>query len=154
MGMALRGKAEYCTNKQYPGKSTAPQGPVGRRCRPLPMATRDLHQMRIIKKMEPKAHGAKKLANRFGDDLVCVRYRQDRESKRRYTTVEIVVDAGPMPEDKRIPAQVLVRIGFDELDLRQAAMQQGAIWVAQQRAWRISREAVKHLQLHNRIIRK
>lgn len=118
------------------------------------MTTRALNKTRIVKKMEPTAPGAKKLATRFGDDLVCVRYRQDRDNKRRYTTVEIVVDAGPMPEDKRIPAQVLIRIAFDELDLRQAAMQQGAVWVARQRAWRMSREAVKHLQLHDRIVRK
>ena len=41
--------------------------------------------------------GTKHLSQRFGPDLACVRYRQDREARRRYTTVEIVADSGPMP---------------------------------------------------------
>ena len=54
-------------------------------------------QTRIIKKLAAGEAGTKHLSQRFGPDLACVRYRQDREARRRYTTVEIVADSGPMP---------------------------------------------------------
>lgn len=113
-----------------------------------------LSETRVVKKLNPDPSGAKKLARQYGADLVCVRYRQDRDAGQRYTTVEIVVDAGPMAEDNRLPASMLVRIAFKETELRQAAVQHGATWDAQHRAWRLSKDAVKRLQLHALILRK
>lgn len=111
-----------------------------------------LSETRVVKKLNPDPSGAEKLARQFGADLVCVRYRLDRGAGRRHTTVEIVVDAGPMAEDNRLPASRLVRIAFKETELRQAAVQRGATWDAHQhRAWRLSKDAVKRLQLHARI---
>lgn len=88
----------------------------------------DLSQTRVVKKLGVDQPGAKKLARRFGDDLVCVRYRQDAGAGQRYTTVEIVVDAGPMPADKRLPAQVHVRIALNEQALQRTVKQNGAEW--------------------------
>lgn len=113
-----------------------------------------LSQTRIVKKLDPDQAGAKKLARRFGTDLVCVRYRQDRAAGQRYTTVEIVVDASPIAADKRLPALVLVRIEFKETALRQAVLQHGATWDTYRRAWRIGKEAVHQLDLYDRILRK
>ena len=49
---------------------------------PLPVS-----QTRILKKLDPGQDGTKKLVRQFGQQLVCVRYRQDRTAGRRYTTV-------------------------------------------------------------------
>ncbi len=42
--------------------------------------------------------------NRYGDRLVCVRYRDDAEGQRKITTVEIVAEERPWhPAPQRIP---------------------------------------------------
>jgi hypothetical protein len=122
----------------------------------------DLSQTRVIKKLGADQPGAKKLARRFGADLVCVRYRQDANAGQRYTTVEIVVDAGPMPADKRLPTrltsrlptQVHVRIALDEQALQRTVKQNGAEWDRQAKAWRMPKEAALRLELQNRIVKK
>ena len=51
---------------------------------------------RIAKKLAPTQAGAKRLAQQYGDSLVCVRYRVVDRKNRRYTTVELVVDVQPL----------------------------------------------------------
>ncbi len=60
-----------------------------------------LQRSSIIKKLHPDQKGALRLAERFGDRLVCVRYRTDHESGRRFTTVEIVVEERTPAEPAR-----------------------------------------------------
>lgn len=63
---------------------------------------------RIIKKLLPNSPGAKRLSDRFGSALVCVRYRLDQTAGRRYTTVEIVVDSAAIVQT----GDVHVRVGY------------------------------------------
>ena len=114
----------------------------------------DLAKTRITKRLAPDQPGAKKLAQRFGDELVCVRYRQDPAAGHRYTTVEIVVDDGPILNDRRLPPVVYLRIAAGELALQRSVRQEGAEWDRQRRAWRISKEAMLRLQLQHRVVRK
>jgi len=122
----------------------------------MPMPTPPLRPYKtlVTKKLAPDQAGAKKLAQRFGDALVCVRYRQDVEAGRRYTTVELVVDEGPIPIDRRTPPIVHVRIPYHDLALRQAVMQQGGTWNAHLRAWCLRKEAAQALQLQGQVLRK
>ena len=113
-----------------------------------------VHQTRIIKKLAPGDAGTKRLSQRFGKDLVCVRYRQDRDGDRRYTTVEVVVDSGPMPAAAMPKGWLLVRLAWNETDLRKAAARLGAVWDEQARAWRMSQEAVQALHVSQRVISK
>lgn len=112
-----------------------------------------LARLQVTKKLAPEQPGAKKLATRFGEQLVCVRYRQDAEAGRRYTTVELVVDEGPMPIDKRTPPVVNLRVGYDERALRQAIQQQGGVWDEKLRVWRVRRDVVLDLQLQHNVLR-
>lgn len=66
----------------------------------------------VLKKLSPEAPGAKRLAARYGAALLCVRYREDSQSGKRLTTVELIVDQRPLP------TPVSVRIAFDETELR------------------------------------
>ncbi len=47
--------------------------------------------MRVGLKLTPGKRGTKSLTEKYGDQLVAVRYRYDKESNKRYTTVEIIV---------------------------------------------------------------
>ncbi len=116
---------------------------------PLPVS-----QTRILKKLEPGQDGTKKLVRQFGEQLVCVRYRQDRPAGRRYTTVEIVVDAGPMPEDQRSRRALLVRLRPMETELRRAVVNAGGLWDPRQRAWQLKKSVIQRLGLHDRLVRK
>ena len=53
--------------------------------------------------MKPGERGTKKLLAKYGDGLVCVRYRYDEEKRKRYKTVELIVeDTGPgIPAEQR-----------------------------------------------------
>ncbi len=119
----------------------------------MPPKPNRLARMQVTKKLGPGQPGTKKLAQRFGDQLLCVRYRQDIEAGRRCTTVELVVDEGPMPIDKRTPPFVHIRVGYNELALQQAIRQQGGTWDKQLRLWHVRQEAVQLLQLHARVLR-
>ncbi len=48
--------------------------------------------MRTRLKLKPGQRGTKKLQAMYGDRLVCVRYRYDLESGRRFKTIEIIVE--------------------------------------------------------------
>ena len=46
--------------------------------------------MRTRLKLNPGQRGTKKLVTKYGERLICVRYRYDDEKKKRYKTVELV----------------------------------------------------------------
>ena len=159
MDMVIRQWKWYCTKTQYPPKTAALQArPHATRTNARPMRhsrmpTIPLHQVRITKKLGPDQAGAKKLAQRYGENLVCVRYRQDAPTGRRYTTVEIVVDEGPIAVDNRLPDVVHLRVAIGEIDLQRQIKQLGGEWDRQHRAWRIPKNVVMQLKLHHRVVR-
>lgn len=51
--------------------------------------------MRVRLVRRPGQHGTKTYMEQYGDKLVCVRYRYDQATKRRYKTIEIVVEEAP-----------------------------------------------------------
>ncbi len=112
--------------------------------------TINLAGTKIVKKLRPTQAGAKKLADRFGSALVCVRYRQDIEHGRRFTTVELLVDEGPMRSAQQ--QTVHVKIGLLETELRKAACAQGARWDPDRQAWQLTKKAAKQLDMLNRIV--
>jgi hypothetical protein len=48
--------------------------------------------MRIRLTLHPHQRGAKQLLAQYGDRLVCVRYRYDESRKKRFKTVEVIVE--------------------------------------------------------------
>lgn len=115
---------------------------------------------RVIKKIGPQQAGARRWALRYGDDLLCVRYRVDASGARRYTTVELVVDAAPLgllsgsrQRLAREAAQtVAVRIRYGETALRALARDAGARWDAEARLWRMTKAQARELGLLERVV--
>jgi len=78
--------------------------------------------MRIHRTLLPGQLGTKKLAVKFGDDLVCVRYRYDLKKGQRLTTVEIIVDRQKWNiNDSRVsPNKIMnLRIEYGEREIAQ-----------------------------------
>jgi hypothetical protein len=89
-------------------------------------------------KLKPGQKGTKKLFARYGESLVCVRYRYDVEKRKRFKTVEIIVeeeDWTPPPAKFHGSSLVSLRIGFKEKSLQEKAKALGARWDPEQKVW-------------------
>lgn len=101
----------------------------------------------VVKRLAPGAPGTRRWLESYGESLVCVRYRHDKTRGRRYTTVEITVDQGPL----RRP-DALVRIAWGEAALGRRARELGGQWLPERKLWRLSRTAIRTLGLEDRIV--
>jgi hypothetical protein len=109
---------------------------------------RAIDASRVTKKLGPYQPGAVKLSRRYGDALVCVRYRQDVQGRYRYTTVELIVDQAPVQPARRSAATpVALRIDATAADLKGALRDAGAVWDPTLRAWRLPYGQAKRLNL-------
>jgi hypothetical protein len=115
--------------------------------------------MEIRTTLKPGDRGTRKLLARFGERLVCVRYRYDAASGHRYTTVELVVAKAPWkvsarrPRADRSPEEmVYVRVGFGEEVLRAKMKALGAIWRPQHKVWELPWGVVRGLGIEDRVV--
>ncbi len=109
--------------------------------------------MRVLKKLGPEQAGAIKLARRYGDALICVRYRRNANGSHRYTTVELIVDCvAVVARSGKAERIVDVRVGFYETRLREHVRDRGAKWDAPARLWRMPLRAAKRLGLLDRVV--
>jgi hypothetical protein len=108
-------------------------------------------ETRVVKKLAAGARGAQRWQRRYGDQLVCVRYRDSQTTGERLVTVEIVVDrwATDPPGD----AMVWVRIDRDEADVRARAKAGGAQFDWHKRLWIMQAHAARQMGLARRIVR-
>jgi hypothetical protein len=107
--------------------------------------------------LAPGQNGTKKLVVRYGDRLVCVRYRYDAERKLRHKTVELIVETTPWSPRARNARRdandmVFVRIGYSESDLRQRIKAAGAIWRPRHRLWEVDWRTVRELGLQQNVV--
>ena len=104
--------------------------------------------------LKPGDKGTRQLHAKYGDRLVCVRYRYDPKARMRYKTVELIVDSKPyVPENSaRYFSEVSVRIEFHEQELREQAKAVGARWDPQQKIWRMRFKDALDLNIEDRIL--
>ncbi len=106
---------------------------------------------RVVKTISPSQPGALKLARRYGQALVCVRYRQDSGGLYRHTTVELVVESVPS-RPRPAPDRIIgVRLDYNEKTLHSLVRTNGAKWDAQAKIWRMPRDVAKRLGLLGRV---
>lgn len=104
--------------------------------------------------LRPGDKDTKQLHAKYGDQLICVRYRYDPKVRMRYKTVELIVDAKPyVPENsEKYFADVSVRIEFSEQELRARAKALGARWDPELKVWRMRFKDALDLNLQDRIL--
>jgi hypothetical protein len=107
--------------------------------------------MEIRLTRRPGQPGTRKLLQRFGERLVCVRYRYDAQNHCRHKTVELIVETVPWRASvrrarRRDEEMVAVRIAYAETELRL-----GAIWRPQQRLWEMRWRDAKRLGISDRV---
>lgn len=107
-------------------------------------------KLRITKKLAVTSRGAIKLAEQFGEVLVCVRHRVDAQARFRYTTVELLVDRSEM--QPRQPKMVNLRIHPEEYGLRSVVRAAGGTCDARTGLWRLPKRVATVLRLTSRIV--
>ena len=110
--------------------------------------------METIKTMQPGEAGTHQLLNRFGERLVCVRYRKDNRLNKRYTTVELIVAERPYRSSTTTGIRVWVNIAFDETDLRKKVKSAGARWLPEEKVWEMELWLASKLGLKSRIVKR
>ena len=118
--------------------------------------------MEVTTTLEPGDRGTARLLRRYGERLVCVRYRFDPARKKNVTTVELVVDERDAPEgyhplNPRRPEpkqQVLVRVDFYETELRVRVKGANGRWDPERRGWVLPIATVREMGLEDRIMQK
>ncbi|MCK5147165.1 hypothetical protein KAR48_10450 [bacterium] len=103
----------------------------------------------------PGEPGTIKLQRIYGDDLVCVRYKYDYKKKKRYKTIELLVDEKdwePCSTDQYCYKRVYIKIGSHEMELQKNIKAAGAIWNAEKKAWKLAVQVVRDMDIEDRIV--
>jgi len=105
--------------------------------------------------LKPGRAGTRDLVEKYGEQLVCVRYRYDDELGIRYKTVELIVDEKPWkpPAARHRPTDLVhIRIDPYESQLRDAVKLLGGRYHRQTDTWLIAYAAATALRITDRII--
>lgn len=114
-------------------------------------AGRREHDLRVTKTLRPGQAGTVRLLQRYGQALVCVRYRRDASGLRRTTTVEIVVAEALVCSRRSQRALFDVKIGIAERSLQAQARARGGRWDPHKKLWRLTGIAIQQLGLIERV---
>ena len=94
--------------------------------------------MRTRLTLHPDQRGAKQLLAQYGNRLVCVRYRYDEQHKKRFKTVELIVEESqwePDPSQRSAASLVHVRVAASEVEVRRQVKSAGGKWNPQRGVW-------------------
>jgi len=103
----------------------------------------------------PAQAGSKKWLKKYGERLVCVRYKYDPDLGRRMITVELVEEETSWQRNQNYTPKnkiVNLRIDYGEVDLAMKVKSYGAKWDRSKKVWKISYGAVQALRLEGRIV--
>ena len=117
--------------------------------------------MDIRTTLKPGQNGTKRLLEKYGDRLLCVRYRYDEKTGKRYTTVELIeaeiewageTKSKPHPDVSPETQRLGVKVEYWETDLRKKVKTMGAVWRPNQKLWEMGADDVAALGLESRVV--
>lgn len=88
--------------------------------------------------LKPGQRGTKRLTEKYGDSLVCVRFRYDTSTQQRIKTVELIVERTewePPPKKFSVDTLIALKIEGYETDLRKLVKEAGGKWKPEQKLW-------------------
>lgn len=99
--------------------------------------------------------GTKVLLKTYGDRLVCVRYRYDRAHRKRYKTVELIVEEAPWEPPPMVIAPdtiVYIQVAWGEAAIARQIKQAGGQWRRDYKLWAIRYDQAEQLDLLDRMV--
>ncbi|WP_239031691.1 hypothetical protein [Geomonas diazotrophica] len=114
-----------------------------------------LRDMKTQAHLKPGQKGTKRLVAKYGQALLCVRYRYDRVRGVRLKTVELVLEekAWPMPTRHGDTAVVALQVAYTERALREKLKAAGARWDPVEKVWRVSFSSIQGTELEARVLK-
>ena len=88
--------------------------------------------------LKPGQRGTKRLVEKYGDALLCVRFRYDEKTRQRFKTIELIVEkTGWTPTKRQYKSDELVPLRIEAFDLpmRSQAKAAGGRWNPEKRLW-------------------
>ncbi len=116
-----------------------------------------LKDMKSYAHLKPGQKGTMRLVEKFGDSLLCVRYRFDKIRGVRLKTAEIIVEEKPSTSSFRYRDTdiVAVMVPYTEKALRDILKTAGGRWDPEEKLWRVRYGAIRsHAGLVGRIVRE
>src|SRR5438105_3279333 len=110
--------------------------------------------MRIGLNIKAGRSGTKKLVAQYGERLLCVRYRYDEKRKKRFKTIELIVeemDWEPPRKPFKDDEIVAVQIDYEEKALQNKVRQAGGAWNRARKVWQMRYDRALKLGLNGRI---
>ena len=98
--------------------------------------------------------GTDKWIKKYGNALICVRYKYDLDQRRKIKTVELIVEDEPWVKDKtRIPANKIVgiKVSYGEKEIGILVRKAGGTWNKKKKLWQLPYLAAINLGLRDRI---
>lgn len=92
--------------------------------------------------------------NKYGDALVCVRFRYDASTGKRLKTVELIIEQSEwVPPPSRFTDETIIplRIDVTNLPIRNKAKAVGAKWSPEKQLWFVSHGKVVGTELEKHI---
>jgi hypothetical protein len=98
-----------------------------------------LKDMKSYAHLKPGQKGTKRLVDKYGDSLICVRYRYDEQRGLRLKTAEIIVEAKPgTPSYRYRDADIVsVMVPYTAKALRDRLKSAGGRWDPEYKLWRV-----------------
>ncbi len=101
--------------------------------------------MKTHTSLKPGQKGTKRLVEKYGKALLCVRYRHDAKRGIRLKTVELVVEEKSYRQSLRYRDEdiVSVIVAYSETDLRDMLKKAGGRWDPEEKLWRVPFGAIR-----------
>lgn len=112
-----------------------------------------LKEMKTYAHLKPGQRGTRQLVEKYGDALVCVRYRYDETRGVNVKTIELIIAERPSRTAKRFKDDDLVPVvvQFEETELRERLRNARARWDPEGKVWLIRYKLVRGTDLEARI---
>lgn len=112
-----------------------------------------LKEMKAYAHLKPGQRGTMRLHEKYGDALLCVRYRYDENRRVKLKTVELIVDERPLDMPRfKVDDIVPVSVAYDEVELREQLHKMRARWDAQIKMWFVPYGLIRNTALESRIM--
>ncbi len=111
----------------------------------------------MLRKLKPGQSGTKQLFAQYGEQLVCVRYRYDAQTRKRIKTIEIVVGESEwLPPAERFSKDEIVWLGLGFVDRPrlQLLRSAGGTWDSHRCVWNIRYDTAVKLGLTAHVERR
>jgi hypothetical protein len=112
-----------------------------------------LKEMKAYKHLKPGQAGTKRLMEKYGDSLICVRYRYDEVRGIKMKTVEIAIEETPWSPAIRFTDGdiVPVAVAYEETALRDKLRAMRARWDSVEKLWFVPYRFIRGTELEKRI---